>query len=101
MSYVLQKYFQSSISLADGSCVRKPPSFSTNQSPKKYGNYTLGVWRAVWCLTKGSEDGLDSTLAEFSSNKSGKKIGRKHSYASRLPKKEEIKEIFVLISKES
>ncbi len=54
MSCPIPKYLPSPISLAEGSCVRKPPSFPTNRSPiTAKDTHFMYIWRAVWCLLNG------------------------------------------------
>jgi hypothetical protein len=103
MSHVTQKYLLSPISSADESFVRKPASFPPSLSPimREFFN-TFYVWRAVWYLPNGLR--VRRFLAQhcggfFHHIKVRHQIERKIG-ARLLPKSEQIREIFVLSSKE-
>jgi hypothetical protein len=76
--------------------------FDKPVSKKNAGTTTFYFRRATWCLSNrlGTEDGFGLHFSGVFHQIKVEENRKKAFYASRLPKKAEIREIFILISKE-
>jgi hypothetical protein len=69
----------------------KPPSSGS----QKCGNYTLYVWRTVWCPPNELRRRDEQQLADFSPNKGAPANRKKGFYKIRLLNNDEVRGIIV------